>query len=299
MTDITPLELHLKAPDLNLFLQQPFLPLPRLLSPCSKILNMASTLRNLPRALRMGSRPTTILSKPRTTPVLSARRFLATPAGEQPRLRLGTTAPNFTAQTTHGEIDFHSWLGNSWGILFSHPADFTPVCTTELGAFAMLKDEFEARGVKMIGLSANDLGSHGKWIEDINDISKTQLQFPIIADPERKVAWLYDMLDAQDTTNIDQKGIAFTIRAVFVVDPAKKIRLSMLYPASTGRNTSEVLRVIDSLQTGDKKGVTTPIDWQVGDDVIVPPTVKTEDAKKKFGDVREVRPYLRFTNVGK
>lgn len=146
--------------------------------------------------------------------------------------------------------------------------------------------------------SANDLSSHAKWIEDINDISKTQLQFPIIADADRKVAYLYDMVDAQDLTNIDEKGIAFTIRSVFVIDPNKKIRLTMMYPASTGRNTSEVLRVIDSLQTGDKKGVTTPIDWQVGQDVIVPPTVKTEDAKKKFGDVREVRPYLRFTNVG-
>lgn len=162
-----------------------------------------------------------------------------------------------------------------------------------------MKDEFEKRGVKMIGLSANDLNSHDKWIQDINEISRTNLQFPIIADADRKVAFLYDMIDAQDTTNIDSKGIAFTIRSVFIIDPSKKVRLTMMYPASTGRNTSEVLRVIDSLQTGDKKGVTTPIDWQVGDDVIVPPTVKTEDAKKKFGEVREVKPYLRFTNVGK
>lgn len=150
----------------------------------------------------------------------------------------------------------------------------------------------------MIGLSANDLSSHGKWIEDINDISQTDLQFPIIADADRKIAWTYDMLDSQDLENIDEKGIAFTIRSVFIIDPSKKIRLTMMYPASTGRNTGEVLRVIDSLQTGDKKGVTTPIDWIPGDDVIVPPTVKTEDARKKFGDVREVRPYLRFTNVG-
>lgn len=148
----------------------------------------------------------------------------------------------------------------------------------------------------MIGLSANDLTSHDKWIKDINQVSQTNLQFPIIADADRKVAYLYDMVDQQDLTNIDQKGIAFTIRAVFIIDPAKKIRLTMLYPASVGRNTSEVLRVIDSLQTGDKKGVTTPIDWQVGDDVIVPPTVSTEDAKKKFTDVKEVLPYLRFTS---
>ncbi len=227
------------------------------------------------------------------------RRHYAIPTTEQPRLRLGSIAPNFQAKTTHGDIDFHDFIGENWAILFSHPADFTPVCTTELGAFAKMKDEFERRGVKMIGLSANDLGSHDRWIRDINEISKTNLQFPIIADADRKIAYLYDMLDAQDLTNIDQKGIAFTIRAVFIIDPSKKIRLTMLYPASVGRNTSEVLRVIDSLQTGDKKGVTTPINWQVGEDVIVPPTVSTEDAKKKFKDVREVKPYLRFTNVGK
>ena len=192
-----------------------------------------------------------------------------------------------------------SSLATAGQFSFLTPADFTPVCTTELGAFAKLKDEFEKRGVKMIGLSANDLGAHDRWIKDINEISKTNLQFPIIADADRKIAFLYDMLDAQDLTNIDEKGIAFTIRAVFIIDPSKKIRLTMLYPASVGRNTSEVLRVIDGLQTGDKKGVTTPINWQVGEDVIVPPTVSTEDAKKKFKDIREVKSYLRFTNVGK
>ncbi|KAI9050150.1 hypothetical protein LZ554_006291 [Drepanopeziza brunnea f. sp. 'monogermtubi'] len=217
--------------------------------------------------------------KPFTPP---SRRFLAT-STEQPRLRLGSVAPNFKAKTTHGDIDFHDFLGNSWGILFSHPADFTPVCTTELGAFAKMKDQFESRGVKMIGLSANGLDSHARWIEDINDISQTNLQFPIIADADREVAFLYDMVDAQDLQNIDEKGIALTIRSVFIIDPSKKIRLTMMYPASTGRNTSEVLRVIDSLQTADQRGVTTPIDWQVGDDVIVPPTVSTADAKKKFG----------------
>ena len=142
----------------------------------------------------------------------------------------------------------------------------------------------------MIGLSANDLSSHGRWIQDINEISNTDLQFPIIADSDRKIAFTYDMVDEQDVTNKDDKGIAFTIRSVFVIDPQKKIRLTMMYPASTGRNTSEVLRVIDSLQTGDRKGVTTPIDWKAGDDVIVPPSVNTEDAKKRFGDVREVKP---------
>lgn len=236
-------------------------------------------------------------TRPSTSPFF--RRGLATATEEQPRLRLGSIAPNFSAKTTQGDIDFHSWLGGKWAILFSHPADFTPVCTTELGAFAKLKPEFEKRDVKMIGLSANDLSSHGRWIADINETSKTDLQFPIIADADRKIAYTYDMVDAQDVTNKDEKGIAFTIRSVFIIDPQKKIRLTMMYPASTGRNTSEVLRVIDSLQTGDGKGVTTPIDWIPGDDVIVPPSVSTEDARKKFGEVREVRPYLRFTNVGK
>ncbi|KAL7623287.1 peroxiredoxin 1 [Parahypoxylon ruwenzoriense] len=229
-----------------------------------------------------------------------SRRFLATSSSipvEQPRLRLGSEAPNFQAKTTHGDIDFHSWLGGSWAILFSHPADFTPVCTTELGAFARLAPEFARRGVKLIGLSADDLPSHERWIPDINDVSSTNLEFPIIADADRRVAFLYDMVDAQDLTNIDQKGIAFTIRSVFVIDPNKKIRLTMMYPASTGRNTAEVLRVIDSLQTVDKKGVATPIDWTAGEDVIVPPSVSTEDAKKKFGNVREVKPYLRYTKA--
>lgn len=218
------------------------------------------------------------------------RRSLATATDEQPRLRLGSIAPNFKAQTTQGDIDFHSWIGDKWAILFSHPADFTPVCTTELGAFAKMQDEFDKRGVKMIGLSANDLSSHGRWIQDINETSKTDLQFPIIADADRKIAFTYDMVDAQDVTNKDEKGIAFTIRSVFVIDPNKKIRLTMMYPASTGRNTSEVLRVIDSLQTGDRRGITTPINWIPGDDVIVPPSVSTQDARGKFGEVREVKP---------
>ncbi|MCJ1390390.1 peroxiredoxin 1 [Xylographa bjoerkii] len=242
---------------------------------------------SLPRAFPHHSRPSASLF----------RRTFADLPKEQPRLRLGSIAPNFTAKTTTGDIDFHEWIGDKWAILFSHPADFTPVCTTELGAFAKLKPEFEKRNVKLIGLSANDLSSHGRWISDINEISSTNLSFPIIADADRKVAWLYDMVDSQDLTNIDEKGIAFTIRSVFVIDPSKKIRLTMMYPASTGRNTSEVLRVVDSLQTGDKKSVTTPIDWIPGDDVIVPPSVKTEDARKKFGEVREVKPYLRFTKV--
>ncbi|KAJ5130320.1 Peroxiredoxin-6 [Penicillium bovifimosum] len=219
-------------------------------------------------------------------------------AGERAApLRLGSVAPNFKAQTTQGEIDFHEFIGDKWTVLFSHPADFTPVCTTELGAFARLQGEFDKRDVKMIGLSANDLNSHDDWIKDINEVGSTQVQFPIIADADRKVAYLFDMIDQQDLTNIDEKGLPLTIRSVFIIDPAKKIRLIMAYPASTGRNTAEVLRVIDSLQTGDKRGVTTPINWLPNDDVIVPPTVSTEDAKKKFGEIREVKPYLRFTTL--
>ncbi|KAF1356338.1 mitochondrial peroxiredoxin-like protein Prx1 [Delphinella strobiligena] len=260
---------------------------------------MASFFRSAPRALSQASRVAAqqpLAARSRAAPFLFSRGLATT--REQPRLRLGSVAPNFQAKTTHGDIDFHEWIGDSWAILFSHPADFTPVCTTELGAFAKLKDEFDARNVKMIGLSANDIGSHDKWIEDINEISKTNLKFPIIGDAERNVAFLYDMISQDDLDKIAQQGgIAFTIRPVFIIDPAKKIRLTMSYPASTGRNSAEVLRVIDSLQTGDKKGVTTPIDWQVGDDVIVPPSVSTADAKKKFGDVREVKPYLRYTTI--
>ncbi|CAG8888254.1 unnamed protein product [Penicillium egyptiacum] len=219
-------------------------------------------------------------------------------ADRAPPLRLGSIAPNFKAQTTNaGDIDFHEWIGDKWAILFSHPADFTPVCTTELGAFAKLKPEFDKRGVQLIGLSANGLESHEEWIKDINEVNQTKLDFPIIADADRKIAYLYDMIDFQDLENVDSKGIAFTIRSVFIIDPAKKIRLIMSYPASTGRNTAEVLRVVDSLQTGDKRGVTTPINWLAGDDVIVPPTVSNEAAKEKFGEFREVKPYLRFTTL--
>lgn len=245
-----------------------------------------NTVRLSTSAFAFTSLPRSLLRPPAT----GFRRSLATLPDQQPRIRLGSVAPNFSAKTTQGDIDFHTWLGNSWAVLFSHPADFTPVCTTELGAFAKLKGEFDKRGVKLIGLSANDLDSHDRWISDINETQNSNVQFPIIADADRHIAWTYDMVDDQDITNKDERGIAFTIRSVFVIDPAKIIRLTMMYPASTGRNTSEVLRVIDSLQTVDGKGVTTPIDWTPGDDVIVPPTVSTQDAKKKFGSVREVKP---------
>ncbi|RAL62478.1 hypothetical protein DID88_005043 [Monilinia fructigena] len=195
-------------------------------------------------------------------------------------LRLGSIAPNFQAETTAGPIDFHEFIGDKWVVLFSHPEDYTPVCTTELGAFAKLEPEFTKRG-------------------DIDEISGSKLTFPIIGDKERKVAYAYDMLDHQDITNVDSKGIAFTIRSVFIIDPKKTIRLILSYPASTGRNTAEVLRVVDSLQTGDKHRITTPINWVPGEDVIVHPSVKNEEAKTLFPDFRIVKPYLRFTPLPK
>jgi alkyl hydroperoxide reductase subunit AhpC len=212
-------------------------------------------------------------------------------------LRLGTVAPNFQADTTNGPIDFHEFVGDKWVVFFSHPEDYTPVCTTELGAFAKLEPEFTKRGVKLIGLSANTLGSHEGWIKDIDEVTGGKVSFPIIADKERKVAYLYDMIDYQDTTNVDEKGIAFTIRSVFIIDPSKKIRTILSYPASTGRNSAEVLRIVDSLQTGDKHKVTTPINWVPGDDVIVAPSVKNEQAEQMFPGFRTVKPYLRYTTL--
>lgn len=191
------------------------------------------------------------------------------------------------------------FIGDKWVILFSHPEDYTPVCTTELGAFAKLEPEFTKRGAKLIGLSANTIESHGGWIKDINEISGSDLKFPIIGDKSREVAYKYDMIDAQDKTNVDSKGIAFTIRSVFIIDPKKTIRLILSYPASTGRNTAEVLRVLDSLQTGDKQRITTPINWVPGDDVIVHPSVQGDEVKRLFPDVRIVKPYLRFTPLPK
>lgn len=188
-------------------------------------------------------------------------------------------------------------MGDNWVVFFSHPEDYTPVCTTELGEMARLEPEFTKRGVKLIGLSANTLQSHEGWINDIKEVTGSQVNFPIIGDKERKVAYLYDMIDYQDTTNVDSKGIAFTIRSVFVIDPKKTIRTILSYPASTGRNSSEILRIVDSLQTGDKHKVTTPINWTPGDDVIVHPSIKTEQAKEIFPNVRVVKPYLRFTTL--
>lgn len=204
-------------------------------------------------------------------------------------LRLGDIAPNFTAETTQGTIDFHEWLGDSWGMLFSHPADFTPVCTTELGKTALLKDDFAKRGVKVIAVSVDDLASHNKWVPDIEEVNGVTVNFPIIADGNRNVATLYDMIHP----NASEKA---TVRSVFIIGPDKKIKLTLTYPASTGRNFTELLRVIDSLQLTSNFQVATPADWKEGEDTIIVPAVSTEDAITKFPKgVRIVKPYLRYT----
>lgn len=204
-------------------------------------------------------------------------------------LRLGDIAPNFQARTTAGDIDFHEYLGNHWGILFSHPADYTPVCTTELGRTALLREEFERRRVKVLAVSVDPLDSHQGWIKDINETQHCTVDFPIIADPDRTVASLYDMIHP----NMSE---TFTVRSLFIIGPDKKIKLMITYPASTGRNFHEVLRVIDSLQLTAGYQVATPADWQAGEDVIVVPAVSTEDAVRKFPrGVKIVKPYLRYT----
>jgi len=204
-------------------------------------------------------------------------------------LRLGDIAPNFTAETTEGPIDFHEWIGDSWAVLFSHPKDFTPVCTTELGYVAKSKPEFEKRGVKVIGLSVDQTDSHKRWAEDIKETQGTALNFPVIADPDHKVAELYDMIHPEISD-------VFTVRSVFVIGPDKKIKLSITYPASTGRNFDEILRVIDSLQLTAKYSVATPVNWKDGDDVIIVPSLSDEAAKEKFpAGWRAPKPYLRIT----
>jgi len=204
-------------------------------------------------------------------------------------LRLGDIAPNFTAQSTEGEINFHEFLGDSWGILFSHPADFTPVCTTELGRTAQLKEEFAKRNTKVLVVSVDGLEDHIKWRSDINETQNTTVDFPILADPDKKIATMYDMIHPNANSTA-------TVRSLFVIDPDKIIRLMIIYPASTGRNFYEVLRVLDALQVSTECAVATPADWKLGEDVIVPPAVSTEDARKKFPKgVTEVKPYLRFT----
>ena len=204
-------------------------------------------------------------------------------------IRIGDTAPNFQAETSIGKIDFYDYLGDSWGVLFSHPADYTPVCTTELGRTAALKDEFAKRNVKVLALSVDSVDSHKSWISDINETQNTNVEFPLIADPEKKVADLYDMIHPNASETL-------TVRSLFVISPDKKIKLMIIYPASTGRNFNEVLRVIDSLQLTANYSVATPADWQDGDDVIVSGAIKTEDISAKFPKGHKIiKPYLRTT----
>lgn len=205
-------------------------------------------------------------------------------------LRLGDTAPDFEQASSLGTIKFHDWLGDSWGVLFSHPADFTPVCTTELGLTAKLKGEFDKRGVQAIALSIDPVDSHTKWIDDINETQNTVVNFPIIADADRKVSELYDLIHPNASTTA-------TVRSLFVIDPAKKIRLIITYPASTGRNFNEILRVIDSLQLTDHHSVATPANWQSGDDVVIVPSLQDADeiARKFPKGFKAIKPYLRLT----
>ncbi|HTG54834.1 peroxiredoxin [Niabella yanshanensis] len=204
-------------------------------------------------------------------------------------LRLGDIAPDFTAQSTEGEIKFHEYLGDGWGILFSHPADYTPVCTTELGKTALLKEEFAKRNTKVLAVSVDPLDSHFGWRNDINETQNTNVEFPILADPEKNIATLYDMIHP----NASEKA---TVRSLFIIGPDKKVKLIITYPASTGRNFTEVLRVLDSLQLTANHSVATPADWTHGEDVIVVPAISTEDAIQKFPKgVKVVKPYLRYT----
>ena len=202
-------------------------------------------------------------------------------------LRLGDTAPDFTAETTQGPVKFHDWIGDSWAVLFSHPRDYTPVCTTELGYVARLKGEFDKRHVKTIGLSIDPVDSHKGWMKDIKETQGHEPTFPIVADPERKVANLYGMMHpAHDEV--------YTVRTVFVIDPKKKIRLTITYPQTTGRNFDEILRVIDSLQLTAKHKVATPVNWKQGEDVVIAGSVSNEQAKETFGSWSEPKPYIRI-----
>ena len=204
-------------------------------------------------------------------------------------IRLGDTAPDFTAETTEGTIEFHKYLGDSWGVLFSHPKDYTPVCTTELGRVANLKSEFDKRNVKVLALSVDPIDSHKGWVNDINETQNCTVNYPIIADPDKKVAELYDMIHPNALNNL-------TVRSVFIIGPDKQVKLTLTYPASTGRNFAEILRVIDSLQLTANHQVATPVDWKHGDDCVVVPAIKTEDIPAKFPKGHKViKPYLRTT----
>jgi alkyl hydroperoxide reductase subunit AhpC len=218
-------------------------------------------------------------------------------------MRLGDPAPDFTAWTTADEetpLHFHKWMGEQWCILFSHPADFTPVCTTELGAVARLAGDFERRGCKVIGLSTDDIKDHHLWVKDINETQRVKLNFPIIADNDAVIAKLYGMLDSplHDRTNMNKTtGMPLTVRTVFIIDPKKMVRLMLTYPAVIGRNFDEILRALDALQLADSKQIATPANWKLGDEVLIRADMSDEDAAKKFKDIRHVKPYLRFTKL--
>jgi thioredoxin-dependent peroxiredoxin len=212
-------------------------------------------------------------------------------------IRLGDTAPDFEADTTQGKIKFHDWLGNSWGILFSHPKDFTPVCTTELGYMARLKPEFDKRNTKIIGLSVDPVGNHEKWAKDIEETQGAKVTYPLVGDPELKVAKAYDMLPASAGTTSEGRTPAdnATVRSVFVIGPDKKVKASLTYPMSTGRNFDEVLRLLDSCQLTAKHTVATPVNWKKGEDVIIPPSVSDDQAKQKYPKGwKTLKPYLRI-----
>ena len=207
-------------------------------------------------------------------------------------IRLGDIAPDFQADSTDGHIQFHEWLEDHWCVLFSHPKDYTPVCTTELGTVARLKPEFETRGVKVVGLSVDSLEDHHGWAKDIEETQGTALNFPLLADPERIVANLYGMIHPKADNTL-------TVRSVFIIGADKRVKLTLTYPASTGRNFDEILRIIDSLQLTANKGLATPANWQEGDDVIIAPSISDEDARERFGDFNAVKPYLRYTKAPK
>jgi alkyl hydroperoxide reductase subunit AhpC len=212
-------------------------------------------------------------------------------------LRINDEAPNFTAETTQGPIDFHKWIGDGWAILFSHPKDFTPVCTTELGYMAKLEPQFAKRNTKIIGLSVDPVASHSKWSADIEETQGAKVNYPMIGDPELKIAKLYDMLpaDAGNTSEGRTPAANATVRTVFVIGPDKKIKLMLSYPMSTGRNFDEVLRVLDSIQLTSQHQVSTPVNWKPGEDVVVPAAMSDDDVKRKFpGGLRTLKPYLRF-----
>lgn len=206
-------------------------------------------------------------------------------------LRIGDTAPDFSVDTTQGEIQFHDWIGESWCFFFSHPADFTPVCTTEMGRTAQLSSEFKARNTKPLGLSTDGVKEHLDWMSDVNETQNTTVDFPIVADEDKEIAELYDMIHPGESSTA-------AVRSVFIIDPDKKIRLMMTYPMSVGRNFDEILRAIDALQAGDKFGVALPADWKAGGKAIIPPSVSNADAKVKFPQgFDEIKPYLRFTSI--